>query len=308
MSKIVAKIKASFVVFCAVALVLCTLTMQGCSMSGTDSAFSQVTKTLGPNVAVITIAGTIQYDGSECSPEGLAYLLDKAQADPNIKAVVLRVNSGGGVATAGEEMTNLIKEYTKPVVVSCASLNASAAYQFSSQADYIFAAKSSAVGSIGTIIEITNMQGLYDKLGIQKEMIVSAENKDASHGFRELSETERKHYQDTVDQISDNFISMVAAGRNMDIESVEKLANGLTYTGLDCVENGLIDEIGSLYDACDKAALLAGLGQYNVVDLRIDTSMDFLNLLSLLGAKSSAQDMSGLILEGNNNGEKSISK
>ena len=92
----------------------------------------------GPTVAVIDIDSTIEHGGGNCSPEGLAALLEEAEANDNIKAIVLHVNSGGGASTAGEEMSILIARCTKPVVVSSASTNASAAYEISSQADYIF--------------------------------------------------------------------------------------------------------------------------------------------------------------------------
>lgn len=92
----------------------------------------------GDTVGIINISGTIQYDGTTSSPEGLKSQLDAAEQNPHIKAVVLRVNSGGGVATAGEEMSTYIRDFSKPVVVSSASINASAAYMVSSQADYIF--------------------------------------------------------------------------------------------------------------------------------------------------------------------------
>src|SRR5699024_726948 len=112
-------------------------------------------------VGVIDIDGAIQYDGTVCSPEGLKEQLDRAADNPHIKAVVLRVDSGGGTATAGEEMSTYVREFSeetgKPVVVSSASMNASAAYEISSQADYIFTAKTTAIGAIGTAMQITDL-------------------------------------------------------------------------------------------------------------------------------------------------------
>ena len=96
---------------------------------------------MGPTVAVIDISGTIQYDGTACSPEGLSSLLDQAEENDDIEAVVLRVDSGGGTATAGEEMAEYVKRFSKPVVVSSASMNCSAAYEISSQADLIYVNK-----------------------------------------------------------------------------------------------------------------------------------------------------------------------
>ena len=125
----------------------------------------------GDTVGIINISGTIQYDGTTSSPEGLKSQLDAAEQNPHIKAVVLRVNSGGGVATAGEEMSTYIRDFSKPVVVSSASINASAAYMISSQADYIFTDKTTSIGSIGVIMSVTDLSGLYEKLGISVENI-----------------------------------------------------------------------------------------------------------------------------------------
>ena len=117
-------------------------------------------------VGVITLDGTIQYDGTTCSPEGLKAQLDRAEQNPHIKAVVLRVNSGGGTATAGEEMAEYLREFSKPVVVSSASINASAAYEISSQADYIFTAKTTSIGAIGTVMQVTDQMCIRDRRGI----------------------------------------------------------------------------------------------------------------------------------------------
>lgn len=251
----------------------CSNAFSGVTSLGTSLEGSSPVATTGPTVAVINLSGTIQYDGSACSPEGLKALLDEAEEDPDIKAVVLRVDSGGGTATAGEEMATYVKEFSKPVVVSSASMNASAAYEISSQADWIYTAKSTAIGSIGTAIQVTDWSGLYEKLGIDIENITSAESKDSSYGTRSLTDEERESYQHTVDQINETFLETVAEGRGMDIEDVRALATGLTFTGIDAVENGLADELGTLEDACAKAAELGGAGEsYDVVTLEEESS------------------------------------
>lgn len=239
-------------------------------------------------IAIIEIDGTIQYDGTTSSPEGLNAQLEKASENPFIKAVVLRVNSGGGVATAGEEMSLYVKDFDKPVVVSSASINASAAYEISSQADYIYTAKTTAIGSIGTAMSVTDLSGLYEKLGIGIDDITSAESKNSSYGNRPLTEEEREYYQDMVDQINETFIETVAEGRSMSIEDVRKLATGLTFTGMTAVENGLADEIGTLEDACAQAADLAGISRYTTVNLRQNTALGMLDMLDLFGYESLA--------------------
>lgn len=248
-------------------------------------------------VGVISIDGTIQYDGTTSSPEGLKAQLDKAENNPHVKAIVLRVNSGGGVATAGEEMTAYLKEFSKPVVVSSASLNASAAYMISSQADYIYTAKTTSIGSIGTAMSITDLSGLYEKLGIRIDDITSSDSKDSSYGNRPLTDEERAYYQDIVDQINETFIETVADGRGMSIEDVRALATGLTFTGMTAVDNGLADEIGTLDDAKEKAAELAGISKYTTVTLANNTSLDMMDLLDILGSSSATDDLVAALKE-----------
>lgn len=241
-------------------------------------------------VAVIGIDSTIKYDNSACSPEGLKSLLDEAENDNNIKAVVLRVDSGGGTATAGEEMAGYVHDFSKPIVVSSASMNASAAYEISSQADYIYADQTSAVGAIGTDLTITDISGLLEKLGVNIDNVTSSSSKDSSYGTRALTESERAYYQEMVNQINAVFIKNVATGRGMSEDSVRALATGMPFTGNQAVANGLVDAIGNREDAVAKAAELAGCGNsYNVSTLDMP-STDLSTLLGLLSSSSSSSN------------------
>lgn len=261
-------------------LALLIVTSMGSCVAGSAKETGSIS--LGDKVAVIELGGVIQYDDSACSPEGFKILLDQAEQDPSIKALVLRVDSGGGVATAGEEMTDLLNDFSKPVVVSTASINASAAYEISSQADYIFAARTSQVGSIGTVMSLTDYSGLYDMLGIQTENISSADSKDSSYGNRALTDDERAHYQQMVDETNDVFISFVAEGRGVSEETVRGWATGMTWTGMTAKDMGLIDEVGTVDDAFEKAAELGGCsGSYEQVELYLETS-NFGGILELL--------------------------
>ena len=251
----------------------------------------------GDAIAIIDIDGTIQYDGSACSPEGLKQLLDEAEENNYIKAVVLRVNSGGGTATAGEEMAEYVREFAmvKPIVVSSASINASAAYEISSQADYIFVAKSTEIGAIGTAMQLTDISGLLDMLGVDMEVITSSDEKDSSYGYRPLTDDERAEYQHMVDQINDVFVQNVADGRGMTLDQVKALATGMPFTGIDAVENGLADEIGTREDAIAKAAELAGISNYTTTTLAF-SDYDLSSLAYLLGKTDiSVEDLAGVL-------------
>lgn len=291
---------------CALGIGSCTTVLSAATGSLPGSAAQA--EASSDSVGVITISGTIEYDGTSASPEGLKAQLDRAAENDHIKAVVLRVNSGGGTATAGEEMAAYVKQFReetgKPVVVSSAATNASAAYEVSSQADFIFTAKTTAIGAIGTAMQITDMSELLDKLGIDVENVTSSSSKDSTYGTRALTDDERAYYQDMVDKINATFIENVASGRNMDVEAVRALATGLTFTGTDAVENGLADEIGTKEDAVAKAAELAGMKQYDTVSLQSDSGSvsDLLDLLSKDNSSVSVADVAAALKEIASNG------
>ena len=291
---------------CALGIGSCTTVLS--AATGSLSGSAAQAEASSDSVGVITISGTIEYDGTSASPEGLKAQLDRAAENDHIKAVVLRVNSGGGTATAGEEMAAYVKQFReetgKPVVVSSAATNASAAYEVSSQADFIFTAKTTAIGAIGTAMQITDMSELLGKLGIDVENVTSSSSKDSTYGTRALTDDERAYYQDMVDKINATFIENVASGRNMDVEAVRALATGLTFTGTDAVENGLADEIGTKEDAVAKAAELAGMKQYDTVSLQSDSGSvsDLLDLLSKDNSSVSVADAAAALKEIASNG------
>lgn len=288
-----------WIVGIVVVVALCLVTMFG--MWSCSNAFSSAGANVGSDadlltsdtIAIINIDGTIQYDGTTSSPEGLKAQLDIAANNSHIKAVVLRVNSGGGTATAGEEMTEYVRDFKettgKPVVVSSASTNASAAYEISSQADYIYVAKTTAIGAIGTAMQFMDYSGLMEMLGITTENITSSDSKDSTYGTRALTDEERAYYQAQIDQINETFIENVAEGRAMTTDEVRALATGLTFTGLDAVENGLADEVGTQEDAVAKAAELAGCSTTATITLEDTSSSDDLSLLLDLMSSSNTQ-------------------
>ena len=279
------------IVALSVIAALVVFTVGSCALGGGDPT----AKTVG----VIDIDGSIGSDPGANTPEGLLAQLDSAANDPQVAAVVLRVNSGGGAAAAGEEMARYVADFSKPIVVSTASSNASAAYLISSQTDYIFANEASSVGAIGTIIQLTDYSKLLDLLGIQVNTIASAESKDSSYGTRPLTDEEIAYYKAQVDQINATFVESVAAGRDMSIEDVQKLATGMAFTGEDALENGLIDEIGTYRDACNKAASLAGLGSYRVKNMGSDdTDLAALLAALLFSESKTTNESTTTILEG----------
>ncbi len=221
------------------------------------------------------------------SSEEVRSVLRQAEDDPNVKALVVRVESPGGAASDGSEIASYIDDFSKPVVFSVGSYCASAAYLAASQSDWIVATDMSEVGAIGTIIESYNIEGLLDNLGVETQTVKSASMKDMGSMSRAMTDEERALLQDKVDRATEAFVEKVAQGRGVDVATVQGWANGTTYFGEEALDMGLVDEIGTYDDALAKAAELAGIDgdSYAIVSVDPETSLldDFGLLGSLLG-------------------------
>ncbi len=191
----------------------------------------------------------------------------KARLDKSIKAIVFRVNSGGGSALASENIwreLSLAKK-TKPVVVSFGDVAASGGYYISAAADSIFALPNTITGSIGVFGLIPNMQGFFkDKLGITFDGVKTATYADAGAIYRPLKEAEKKFIQAGVDRIYLLFKKRVAEGRKKDISYIDSIAQGRVWSGKDALRLGLIDKLGGLQMAVESAARLAKVKTYRL--------------------------------------------
>jgi len=216
-------------------------------------------------VAIIYIEGSMVADqscedesSSSCSSE-VVKNLRKATSDPDIKAIVLRINSPGGTPVAAEEIISQINrtKAVKPVVVSMGDIATSAAYYVSSTTDSIYANPDTFTGSIGVIWVFKNKTKLYDDEGINYYIAKSGNFKDVGADWRGLSDGEKTYIQNIINESYDRFVSSVARGRNLPIDNIKSIADGRVYTGTKAKDIGLVDEIGGLYDAVDRAAKLA---------------------------------------------------
>jgi protease-4 len=188
--------------------------------------------------------------------------LHQARDDRTVKAVVLRINSPGGSAPASQEVGTEIKKLRatgKPVVASMGDVAASGGYWLAAVTDRIWANPATLTGSIGVYIPYTNWQELYRKLGLHAEKIKSGPHKDILSPERPMTAEERAIIQTMVDDLYGQFVAVVAEGRKMDPARVRQLADGRIYTGSQAKELGLVDELGTMYDAIDGAAQLAGI-------------------------------------------------
>lgn len=213
-------------------------------------------------VAVVNIKGVI-VESRQTIDEIKQY-----RKDPTIKAIVIRVDSPGGAVVPSQEIYEEIKRTisVKPVVVSMGSVAASGGYYISCPATKIVANSGTLTGSIGVLIEIPNIKGLLDKIGVKAEIIKSGRYKDITSPFKSLQNDEREVLQQLIDDVHEQFIKAVAEGRKIPIDKVKKIADGRVFTGLKAKELGLVDEIGDLDYAIKVAAQLGKIkGEPQVV-------------------------------------------
>jgi len=220
-------------------------------------------------IAVVFAEGSIvvgKGDPGTIGDDKYTKILRKLRKDDKVKAIVLRVNSGGGSALSSENIlreVTLAKEAGKPVVVSMGDYAASGGYYISCGADKIVAEPNTLTGSIGVFMMVPNARQLMDdKLGISYDTVKTTRYSTGLNSFFELSEGERKMLQASTMDIYEKFLKRVADGRNMTRDEVHKIAQGRIWTGTKAKEIGLVDELGGLDDAMKIAADLAGLGKY----------------------------------------------
>ena len=194
--------------------------------------------------------------------------LDAARKDRRVKAVVLRVNSPGGSVTASELMHQEItrfRETGKPVVVMMLDVAASGAYYLACAADEIVAARSTVTGSIGVIMQTFDATGTMQKLGMRADAIKSGDQKGAGSPFESMTPEQRAVFQVMITELYDQFVDVVAAGRDLPRETVRELADGRIYTASQALELGLIDRVGTMRDAIAAARERAGIDRAALV-------------------------------------------
>jgi len=223
-------------------------------------------------IAVIYAEGDIvdgNGDNTQIGGEAYRALIRKARLDNNVKAIVLRVNSGGGSALASDiiwrEIQVARQEDKKPVIVSFGDVAASGGYYISCGADSIFANPNTITGSIGVFSIIPNMQGFFkNKLGITFDGVNTAPHADAVGVNKPLDETGRKIVQSGIERIYQQFKQRVATGRKRDTAYIETIAQGRVWSGQDALRIGLVDRLGNLQDAINCAARMAKLSDYGL--------------------------------------------
>ena len=195
--------------------------------------------------------------------------LQKAAADPKVVAVVLRIDSPGGSATASDLIWRETVRGKKPFVASMGDVAASGGYYIAMGARKVFAEPSTITGSIGVIGGKMVFRGLYDKLGLNTEIISRGKNSGSLSSSQPFTPDERKAWTELLTETYGQFVSKAAQGRKMNRNRLEELAQGRVYTGRTAKNLGLIDQLGTLQDAVAEAKKAAGLKPDAEVDLLI---------------------------------------
>jgi protease-4 len=195
--------------------------------------------------------------------------LKKAEADRQVRALIVRINSPGGTVTASDIIFREIEAFKQrtrlPVVAIMMDVGASGGYYVALAADTILAHPTTVTGSIGTILISVNAEGLMQKLGVATTAIKSAEHKDMGSPFRPLTPEERGIFQAIINDLQRQFVAKVVAGRKLSPEAAARLADGRVYTADQALAHGLVDTIGYMSDALAAARRAAGVDEARVI-------------------------------------------
>ena len=235
------------------------------------------------SIALIRIEGII-IDSHEVLQQIKHFADDSA-----IQAIVVRINSPGGAVVPSQEIYAALKRIRddgeKTVVTSMGNMAASGGYYIASASNMILANPGTITGSIGVIMEMTNVEELLDKVGIESVVVKSGLHKDLASPFRPLSVQSRTILQHVMDDVHDQFIHAVAEGREMGVEQVHALADGRIFTGRQALAVNLVDRLGTLQDAIQLAADLAGITEEpTVIEIEPRFSLQDLILTQLRDA------------------------
>ncbi len=256
-----------------------------------ESSKEVVTIGRGDKLAVVELTGVIT------SSEDVVRQIKKYRDDKSIKGILLRVESPGGAVVPSQEMYEEVKKTreTKPVVVSMGSLAASGGYYVSCGATRLVANRGTLTGSIGVIGEFLQLHEAMNKLGIGVKTIKSGKLKDAGSSTKKMSEEAEKYFQSLMDDVHEQFITVVERERRLKHSEAVEIADGRVFTGEQAVKMGLVDTLGTFEEAVKIAAELSGIdGEPSIVKEREKRSF-FERMFGDVG--ESVKDLKQTILE-----------
>ena len=245
---------------------------------------------LTEKIGVVTVEGTI------ASSRKITAQLVKFAKDRNIKAILVRVNSPGGLVGPSQEIYREIQKTVarKKVVVSMGAVAASGGYYVSAAADKIVANPGTITGSIGVLMEFVRLEELMNKIGVDLEIVKTGEFKAMGSPDRKLTEREREIIHELIFDLQRQFVEAIAAGRGIPLEKVREIADGRILSGARAKELGLVDMLGNFQDAVQVTKELAGIRGDVVLVYPEKGSLALLERLMDSGANSLERFMEGL--------------
>ncbi|CAK7002533.1 MAG: hypothetical protein DELT_00089 [Desulfovibrio sp.] len=203
--------------------------------------------------------GLVRIEGFIGDAEKTVAWVEALRRDPSVAGVLVRVESSGGGVSPSQELYMAVKRLaeTKPVVVSMGTVAASGGYYVAVAGHEIFANPSTVTGSIGVRLQLTNVQGLMQRIGVSSESLTTGRFKAAGSPFQELTAEERAYLQGVINDMQEEFVSVVATGRKLPKETVAALADGRIFTGRQAVEAKLVDKLGDRQAALSRLVVLA---------------------------------------------------
>src|SRR5262245_8097999 len=210
----------------------------------------------GPRVAIVEIEGII------IDVDDVVRELKELRDNPSVRAVVIRINSPGGVVAPTQEVHDAIERLRaagKPVVASLGAVAASGGYYIAVAADQIYANPGTLTGSIGVIMQMANFEQLMKKVGVDYVVVKAGQFKDIGNVGRAMTPDERRVLQALLDDVHGQFIGAVAKGRKLERDDVVRFADGRVFSGVQAKELKMVDALGGLEDAVLAAGKLANL-------------------------------------------------
>ena len=261
---------ATAILFSLVVLFALSIKIAASILGSADTTESSKT-----GVGMIEVKGMI-LDSKETIRQ-LRYFLKQ----DNVKAVVLRVDSPGGIVAPSQEINAEVKKFAarKKIIVSMGSLAASGGYYISAPATMIYANPGTITASIGVILKLSNIESLMDKIGIKSHTLKTGKFKDSGSPLRQFSAEDRAMLQSVIDNTHEQFVRAVSEGRKLPIEEVRKIADGRILSGEQAREHKLVDRLGTLQDAIEEAGRLAEIKGEPELLLPPKKKINYLDLL-----------------------------
>ena len=229
-----------------------------------------------PTLAIVVAQGEVQSNNqkrtffssaTDVTPQKMEYALNQAVGDWNVKSIIVRINSPGGDALAGEEIYHAFEKISsrlEPIYISMSNVAASGGYYIGMAGENIFANPATITGSIGIYGGKADFSNLYEKISLGKELYTRGKNAGMLSTLKPFTKLEREKYFSHLKAMYNRFVMLVADNRNLPADSIDNLSRGKVWTGLEAKQHGLVDHIGGIKETLDFAASRLGLKEYKV--------------------------------------------